>query len=196
MKENWKDIAGYEGLYQVSNLGRIKSLERTVRTKGNGVKEYSYTLPEKVIRPHKQNSGYLVTDLCKNGVKKHHLVHRLVAEAFIPNDDIFATTVNHIDEDKTNNRADNLEWLSHGDNMRYSMKGETGREWEGRNHASKKVLCVETGEIFESTTKASRWLGFSSHVVSVSILKGYRAGGYHWEYLKDKEGLCNASQRT
>ena len=104
--EQWKPVKGYEELYAVSNLGRVKSLN------------YHRTGVEKIIKPKKSGNGYLQVGLWKNGKRKFFLVHRLVAEAFIPNPEGFEQ-VNHKDEVKTNNCVSNLEWVSRWDNMHY-----------------------------------------------------------------------------
>lgn len=98
MKEVWKDIPGYEGLYQVSNLGRVKSLPRNT-TRG------------KVLSLQNQQNGYFCVCLCKNGVSKRENVHRIVAEAFLPHSDS-NNVVNHKDENKHNNKVTNLEWTT------------------------------------------------------------------------------------
>ena len=171
-QEIWKDIAGYEGLYQVSSLGRVKSHERTT-TQSNGKIQ---PVKERILKPGKDAMGYLHVRLFKNGVANLFKIHRLVANAFIPNDDLFATTVNHIDEDKTNNRVSNLEWMSHGDNTRYSNAGS-------KNWKAKSVRCIETGQVFGCAVDASRWLGLSIHAVDIAIRRGHCSGGYHWEYI-------------
>lgn len=177
-EEIWKDVVGYEGLYQVSNLGRVKSVERTLN---NG-----YKWQEKILKLTKKPRGYLRVHLCKNGTCRDEFVHRLVAIAFIPNDDIFATTVNHKNEDKTDNRVENLEWLSLGDNLRYSNAGPNGNRFGGKHHRAKQVRCIETGEVFDCAADVARLLGL--HSVSSSIRNCCRAGGYHWEYVeKDKQ---------
>ena len=110
MKEVWKDIQDYEGFYQVSNLGRIKSL-------GN-----SKTRKEKILKPIYHKQYYQIT-LSKNNIRIQYRVHRLVAEAFIPNPDNLPQ-VNHKDEDKTNNYVDNLEWCDALYNNNYKDKGK------------------------------------------------------------------------
>lgn len=102
--ERWKPIFGYEK-YEVSSLGRVRS-------KHSGV--------EKILRPVKHNCGYLQVNLCRNGKVKLFLVHRLVAGAFIPNDDETKTIINHRNEIKTDNRASNLEWCDYSYNIRYN----------------------------------------------------------------------------
>ena len=104
-REIWKDISGYEGLYQVSNLGRVKSLNYLGHHK-EVIKKPS--LPKKTIM---KPSQYYKVILYKNGKAKNFFVHRLVAEAFIPNPDNLPQ-VNHIDHNPFNNRADNLEWCT------------------------------------------------------------------------------------
>lgn len=132
--ENWRDIEGYEGFYQVSNMGRVKSLGRWVNTKGDSVKFNK----ERILKPVKDKDGYLIVGLNKGGSKKMHKVHRLVLNAFIPNPNNLPE-VNHIDEDKTNNRVSNLEWMTSKDNTRYSqavavnqytLDGKFIRRWE------------------------------------------------------------------
>ena len=105
----WKPVVGYEGLYEVSNTGLIKSLNC-----------YNYKEPH-LLKLGKRPDGYLSVGLSKNNVTKTKTVHRLVAEAFIPNPNNLEM-VNHKDEDKTNNHADNLEWCSRSYNQLYSLK--------------------------------------------------------------------------
>lgn len=110
MEEIWKDIKGYEGLYQVSNLGNVKSLMFI----NNVAKKHREKILFKSIR-----SGYYTVNLCKNTIRKSKQVHRLVAEAFIPNP-LNKKIVNHIDFDRKNNRVENLEWCSQKENVRWS----------------------------------------------------------------------------
>ena len=103
--EKWKDIAGYDGMYQVSDLGRVRS---------------KHSGEWKVLRPGKNNVGYLQVGLFKDENRQQPLVHRLVAQAFIPNYDNSKTQINHRNEIKTDNRVDNLEWCDRSYNMRYN----------------------------------------------------------------------------
>ena len=112
-RRKWKDIPGYEGLYQVSNLGEIKSLN------------YRNTGKEKIIKPRKNKGGYLRVVLCKNGKQKDFLVHRLVAIAFIPNHNNY-NQVNHKDENPSNNNVNNLEWCNRLYNERQKFKHISG----------------------------------------------------------------------
>lgn len=100
-KEIWKDIEGFEKLYQVSNLGNIKSL-----------------IKNKLLNPIKLKNGYLYVNLYKNGIPKRYYIHRLVAETYIPNPDNL-DQINHKNEIKTDNRVENLEWCTIKYNMNY-----------------------------------------------------------------------------
>ena len=127
-KEFWKDIKGYEGLYQVSSLGRVRSLDRELYQQGR-VQKYKGAL----ISPFIINSGYLSVRLSKNNKKKGHTIHRLVAEAFLPNPDS-RPCINHKDENKGNNvvylnsdgladmEKSNLEWCTAKYNSNYSAQ--------------------------------------------------------------------------
>lgn len=113
MEEIWKDIEGYEGFYQVSSLGRIKSLERRVKAR------YNYqVIKEKIRKLNKTTAGYLYVVLSKEGINKTHLVHQLVAKAFLQKIDNLEC-INHIDENKENNSITNLEWCSYQYNNTY-----------------------------------------------------------------------------
>ena len=113
--EEWKSIPGYEGLYEVSSYGRVKSLDRYVKGKSE-----SYRLHKgRILNPSKDTNGYLKVLLKCNTKCKTITVHRLVAQIFIPNPDNLPC-VNHLDEDKTNNRVENLEWCTQQYNLNYN----------------------------------------------------------------------------
>lgn len=131
MQEIWKDILNYEGHYQISNLGRIKSLNRKV--KYNHPKFSKRSMKEKILSP-KITNGYLGINLYKNKKRKSFLVHRLVAEAFIPNP-LNLPQVNHKDENKFNNYTDNLEWCT----LEYNLLYGTGAERSLKSRA--KPIC-------------------------------------------------------
>lgn len=115
MNEIWKDIEGYEGLYQVSNLGNVKRLGGVVMMKDGRTK----TVKERVLKQSLAGRGYPFVGLCKDNEVKQEYTHKLVSKAFIPNPDNLPE-VNHIDEDKTNNRVDNLEWCTRLYNLTYN----------------------------------------------------------------------------
>lgn len=167
--EEWKDIEGYEGMYMVSNYGRIKSL-------GNGNSNNS---KERILQPGENNRGYLQVDLCKESNKKMLTVHRLVANAFIPNP-YNKPQVNHISEplyDKANkdlakkdNRVSNIEWCDNQYNKEYS--------------SGKKILCVEKNTIYQSSHDAERQTGINqSNLIQCCQGKRKSAGKLHWEYV-------------
>ncbi len=113
--EIWKDIKGYEGLYQISNLGRVKSL---AREKKNGVNS-KQNIPEIILNIYDNGKGYKRTNLCKNNIIKSNYIHRLVAEAFILNSKN-EREVNHKDGNKANNNVTNLEWCNRKENVLHS----------------------------------------------------------------------------
>ena len=120
MEEVWKDIKNYEGIYQVSNLGRIKALERVWYSGRN--KSCRKERPEHIMRYRVGvGTGYCLIKLTKDGKEQHCLIHRLVAEAFIPNPNNLPE-VNHKDGNKENNRIDNLEWVTSRENKIHAQK--------------------------------------------------------------------------
>ena len=133
--EEWKSIPGYEGLYEVSNLGRVKSLEKY--RYNNGGKQL---LKERILRPIKTRTGYFILSLYKNKTYKYYLIHRLVALTFIPNPDNLPM-VNHLDEDKTNNRVENLEWCTAKYNSNYGTSIERAINTKIKNGYCNKEFC-------------------------------------------------------
>ena len=119
MIELWKDIKNYEGIYQVSNLGRIKTLDKYV----NCLYEQKRLIKSREIKTFKNNSGYYIVSLYQNNKSKKFLVHRLVAEAFIPNLNN-KKEVNHIDGNKENNCVENLEWVTAKGNILHATKNK------------------------------------------------------------------------
>ena len=115
MEEEFRDVKGYEGLYQVSNIGRVKSL-------GNGNSTCPYFLKERILSTTKRRN-YLAVTLSKQGKRKMYSLHRLVAETFIPNPNNYPC-VNHLDENKQNNSVDNLEWCTYKYNCNYGTRNE------------------------------------------------------------------------
>jgi len=114
MKEIWKPINQYEGLYEVSNLGNVRSLDKIAFTKAGWKRAYK----GRMIKPKKHNGGYSTIILHRDGKTQTRTIHRLVAEAFLPNPNNYPE-VNHIDENKTNNAVSNLEWCTRIQNQHH-----------------------------------------------------------------------------
>ncbi len=114
MEEIWKDIKDYEGYYQVSNLGRVKSVPRTIQRKKN-----KYTVKERILKSRPDKDGYEYVVLCINCKMKTKSIHRLVAEVFIPNPSNLPC-INHKDENPSNNNVENLEWCTYSYNNTYN----------------------------------------------------------------------------
>lgn len=127
--EVWKDIQGYEGLYQVNSLGEIKSLSHKTQNR-QGV----YYTNNKILKSTLNNKGYLTVKLTKQGKQKGFKIHRLVAIAFIKNE-LNLPQVNHKDENKENNKVDNLEWCTNKYNANYGTKAKRqGDKIKGKNN--------------------------------------------------------------
>lgn len=179
--EFWFEIPDYEGLYQVSDLGRVKTLN------------YKRSGKEKILIPTIGKNGYKVVTLTKNGKQRKYYIHRLVAMAMIENPfpDKWVQ-VNHRDEDKMNNRVENLEWCSASYNTNYGTGPKRrldNRHTDGITLSiqcgrSYKVLCVETGEVFMSTRDVERKLGYDySNIASCCRGNQKTSYGYHWKYI-------------
>lgn len=141
MEEIWKDIIGYENMYQVSNFGRVKSLARYTCQ--------NHLLTEKILKISHNNKGYCDVSLRKNGIRKHYKVHRLVAMAFVENPKNL-NEVDHIDTNKDNNRFDNLRWVTHSENHLNPLTVELKRKKSKNKHWNKSTYdkkCVKIGVV-------------------------------------------------
>lgn len=170
MIEEYRDVIGFEGLYQVSNYGNIKRLGNNKQKKERPLKLYD-------------RNGYLFVRLYKNGKAKNCLVHRLVAQAFIPNSDK-KPEVNHINGIKNDNNVNNLEWSTRSENEQHAY--DSGLCEVSRKAKSKPVLCITTGEIYESINEAARQTGASPANIW-NCCKGKRktAKGLEWQYIEE-----------
>ncbi len=193
-KEVWRDIIGYEGLYKVSSHGRIKSLAKP-RFYGESVnlKNHQNALwPEIIMKPRLKKNGYLQIGLSKNGKYKTFTIHRLVAKVFISNPDNLPY-VNHKDENKQNNRVDNLEWCSPAYNTNYGTAIErfskATRNRPNRKKGIKKVFQYSLdGTLiaeFPSANEASRQTGIKQGTISSNCLGVSKStNGYIFKYEK------------
>lgn len=176
--EIWKDIQGYEGLYQVSNLGRVKSLN------------YKRTGKERILKPSNNGQGYLRVKLCKDGNREQPLVHRLVATVFCENPEGY-TEVNHLDENKQNNMADNLEWCSRQYNVTYNGRAKKAGKKAGKK-LSKPVYSInkESGLItyWQSAREAERCTDIPhGNIIKCCKGKYHSAGNHYWFYADDDD---------
>lgn len=173
MQEIWKDIVGYEGLYQVSNFGVVKSLTKLC---GHRPKK------ETIIKQD-TSRGYKRVTLCKDGILKRFQVHRLVGLAFIENPQN-KPCINHKDENRANNNVLNLEWVTHKENTNYGHCIEKFSKKSKKTIQEKcgqRVKCIETGKLFPSLKEAARWCNGSwSEISACTRGKIKKAYGYTW----------------
>ena len=189
MKEEWRDIKGYEGLYQISNLGRVKSLR-------NNHGQFR----EKILKTCSNKLGYSYINLYKEGKNKKCLVHRLVALHFIPNPNNYKE-INHKDENKQNNRVENLEWCTAEYNSNYgtrilrmikAQKGQNRPSVRGSNSTrARKVQCVTTGKKFNCITEAAKYYYVERRSITSCCQGKRKSSGKHpvtgeklvWKYI-------------
>ena len=176
--EVWRDVVGYEGLYEVSNRGNVRSLN----WRGTGI--------TKTIQQKKHNRGYWQVILSVDGVQKTFLVHRLVANAFLDNPN-HLPLINHKDENRKNNNAENLEWCSRSYNVRYSNHGGIKKRIGRNTHLQVEQVAMD-GSIV-ATWKNSRYVFLTTGMSDWSIsecCRGNRksAYGYRWQYANYNSG--------
>lgn len=192
MEEKWKDIINYEGYYQISNFGNIRSLDRKIRfNKGYSIKK------GKMLKPILNKKGYYKVSLSKNQKEKRFFIHRLVAIHFIENP-LSKEQVNHKDGNKKNNRVDNLEWCTNLENQRHAIKNglidNEQRIQQAINMGiiNRKPVAQYTKEgnlikEYVSIKEASILNGINSrnicNCLSPNQPKNKSAGGYIWKYI-------------
>jgi len=180
LTEIWKDIPGYEGYYQVSNLGRIRSLDRLIHQR-NGTDRYFYG---KIMTPVDAGKGYRNIPLCKDGKHSTPRVCRIVATAFCPNPHGY-TQVNHKDEDKTNDRAENLEWCTPRYNTNYGT-GIQRRAQAISRPVNQYTLDGQFVKRWDKITDAQIALGSRLHISACCRGRLTQTGGYKWRYADEE----------
>lgn len=185
MDEIWKDIPGYEGYYQVSNKGSVRSIERTILQVFRG-KMSSRVMKEKTLNIKVLSNGYLAATLSMNGKRKTYRVNRLVAITFIDNPNGYRV-VNHKDENKLNNNVDNLEWCTHKYNNTFGQ-GCIQRKKTMREHTGRKIgqysMDGKLIQVFDSIGLAGKYMKCNKTSI-FKVCKGVNksCGGYDWKYV-------------
>ena len=182
--EIWKDCKGYEGLYQVSNKGRIKSYERVRSNHTGGI----WIQEEAILKGKINNDNYRVVHLQQpKGKSKIEFVHRLVAIAFIDNPE-HKTEVDHIDSNRLNNCVENLRWVTREENMKNASNAK---------HITKNlVLCIQTGQVFSNSNEAAKVNGGDAGNIRKSARsynkeKQYSVYGYTYAYIRNEDYYQN-----
>lgn len=189
MIEEWKPVLNYEGYYEVSSLGNIRSVDRIIQGR-NQVCTYNIFRKATIMKSQEGPDGYMRIELCKSGTHKTFLVHRLVAQAFILND-LNLPEVNHKDRNKQNNCVDNLEWCSKLDNMRHAMKtgfdpGSSNRGKQFSEEHKAKISKALTGRVMNDTWRANLKSGHTHQQKSVMCVEdnlmfdSYSAAGQYY----------------
>lgn len=186
MEEMWKDVVGYEGIYEVSSIGNVRKKETFAKVCGNGYRK----VKSHNCKTYKFPNGYIGVKLYINHSVKNKLVHRLVAEAFIDNPENYPQ-VNHKDENIENNCMENLEWCTSKYNANYGTRNERCRK--GNSRFFKKVAQIdkESGDIikiWDCIGDASRILNINdSHIIRVCkhLKRNVTAGGFIWKYADE-----------
>lgn len=173
LNEVWKDIPHYEGLYQVSNIGRVKALPRVRENHTHG----RWIQPEQIMATRLNKDGYEFLCLTgRNGKRKAERVHRLVALAFIPNPDN-KPEVNHINCVRDDNRVENLEWVTREENNSYTSKCG--------NKSNKCIKCIETNQIFNTSVEVSKVNGGDTgNIRKAARNQRYSVNGFHYIYIE------------
>ena len=183
MEEIWKPIRNHENFYLVSNLGRVKRLS-TVSKRKDGK---NYKRPEKILKPYKNKKGYLMVDLDNNC--KGQIIHRLVAEAFIPNPDNLSI-VNHINGNKTDNYYLNLEWCTYSYNIKHAHNNNLIKSDKAiktmQEQNKKQVYCLEQLTLYRCLSDINKKFGYNNGYISTCCNgKKENAYGLHWYYIDD-----------
>lgn len=178
--EVWKDIEGYEGLYQVSSHGRVRSVDRELPISKNGWKFFYRRLPGKVLKQCYVGLGYLFVGLSG----KAALVHRLVAQAFIPNPNNLPF-INHKDENKTNNHVENLEWCDHIYNIHYGTYQDRMAKSLSKRIEQLTLQGEHVAFYDGATTAAKAFNGTKSSISQAARGVTHTSHGYRWRYVEN-----------
>ncbi len=189
--EKWKDIKNYEGYYQISNFGQVRSLDRYITNSLGRKRKYNSRFCELRIR----NNGYVYVELSKDNIAKKFNVHRLVAIHFInnPNNKPY---VNHINGDKKDNHYRNLEWVTERENTLHAYENGLMKKF----HRGRRVVQVDMSGLiisdYKSIGKASKITGIQASGIRNACEGVYRhAGGYKWFYAEDNHRLIDYRQK-
>lgn len=196
--EVWKDVQDYEGLYQVSNLGRVRSVDR-IAYRSDGIKMFR---AGKVLKLRRKDNGYIVADLWKNNKGHGKYVHRLVAQAFVPND-YELPVIDHLNCNRADNKAANLEWVTYSENNRRAAAVRHKNNWNNPEYVANKVAkmpknpgvnkrkpvkgtSLKTGLsiTFPSMRAAAKKLNGYSSTICEAIRGNRPCYGYEWEIIK------------
>ena len=183
--ETWRPVRDFEGLYEVSNLARVRSLERQMTKIRKSATYYLYRIREKIMSQFKAKNGYFVVRLYKEGRCFHKLIHRLVAEAFVPNPDNLPE-VNHKDECKTNNLPSNLEWCDHQYNLTYGGRLERVSDSNSKKPIEQLTLDGQHVAYYKGRKDAEHKSGGKFQAATIqAVLSGRRktAYGYLWRSI-------------
>lgn len=185
--EEWRNIKGYEGLYEVSNQGRIRSLVRKVTYKDGRV----YFYKSKVLKPSKDRYGYYFVNLCKEGKRTPKSIHRLIAEAFIPNPEN-KRDIDHINTIRTDNRIENLRWATRSENCLNPITNERQKNSQHSTPVAQYSLEGELIAVYRSIKEAARQTGCSHGNIYNCCNGGFyykgkwinvkQCKGYIWKY--------------
>lgn len=188
--EVWKIIEGYNGYYEVSNKGQVRSIDRYVTRKDG----YKYFLRGRILKQLTSKTGYKYLNLHPDSAHQNHVyVHRLVAQAFIENP-LDLPEVNHKDEDKNNNTVENLEWCTTKYNCNYGTHKIHLRRKRNEDGSSKPVLLLSPNSfcLFKSVKEAARFTGYSASTISDFCKSGKITNGFVCKYLNEFEFLNEA----